>query len=78
MSELNLRGLETLIRVFTWMIYIGVVVMVIGVIVGLLLGGAAEAVLIGASVGAGGLCTFAGVRGRKRGRESLGRLHGAR
>ena len=76
MSELDLRGLVMLVHLFTLMIYIGVVVIVGGVIVGLVLGGAAGAVVLSASLGAGGVCVIVGVRSRGRGKATLGRLQG--
>lgn len=72
----NLRGLEMLMRMFTRMAYIGVAVIVVGVVGGVFVPGSAEGAVIGACVGLGGMMLFAGLRGRKRGHEAFARLRG--
>ena len=76
MTAKNLRGLEMLVRLFTHMVYLGAVVVGVGVALGSFLSGAAEAVVISACVGVGGMILYAGLRGKKRGKASLARLRG--
>ena len=76
MSQKNLRGLEMLMRMFSRMVYIGLVVIGVGVVFGVFLPGSAEAIVISVCVGGGGLMVFAGLRGRKRSGEALTRLRG--
>lgn len=74
MSATRFQGLERLVLLFNRMIYFGLVVIVVGVILGAFLPGAAGPSLIGGALASGGLMTYAGLRGRKRGTASLARL----
>jgi hypothetical protein len=76
MSDKRYRGLEMLMRMFTRMVYVGITVVATGLIVGVFLRGAAEAVVISACAGGGGMMVFAGLRGQKRSRIALVRLRG--
>ncbi len=74
MTARTLAGLEMLDRLFRRMVYLGCILTVIGVLIGLLLSDAAEAMVISFSIGVGAMTTWAGLRGHKKTATSLQRL----
>jgi hypothetical protein len=65
---------ERLVHTFTVMAYVGIGVVVVGVIVGAFLQGAARVCVICFGLGSGGLMLWVGLRERKKGRKILDQL----
>jgi hypothetical protein len=65
---------ERLVRLFRRMIYVGMVVIVLGVGVSFAFSGAARYFVAAGSVGASGLMIFVGVRESRRGKVMLDRI----
>lgn len=66
--------LEKLVRLFTYVAYTGVTIIVVGVAVGAIIGGASGVGWIAASCAVGAATVFVGVRERKHGRQAIVRL----
>lgn len=76
MTEKNLTGLEMLLRLFSRMIYLGIILAIVGVVVGVFLPGVEAVAVISLCVGAGAMMVIAGLTGRRRSGASLERLRG--
>lgn len=70
----RLRPLKKLVRLFTYVVYGGVVVIVVGITLGALIGGASGAGWIAASCAGGAAMVFVGLRERKHGKEWISRV----
>lgn len=63
-----------MVRLFTYVAYSGVAVIVVGTTFGVVVGGAGGAGWIGASCAVGAAMVFVGLRERKHGREAIVRV----
>lgn len=74
MKDESFPGLTRLQRLFARMIYLGIALELVGVVLGVIVGGGAGALIVGGSVGGGLAFIFGGYRGSRRGKLALARL----